>query len=51
MNACAALKKCKREARSGCPKARLRIIYMRFLEMIIRCVTPEPPGDLYELRI
>ena len=42
--------KLEREARAGGPKARLGIIYKCFLEMSIRCVAPEPSGDLDGLR-
>ena len=51
VNSSEVVKKRKREARPSRPKARLRIIYKCFLEMSIRCVAPEPSGDLDGLRI
>ena len=50
MNSSTSVIKLEREARSGGPRASLRIIYKRLLEMILRCVAPEPSGDLDGLR-
>tara|TARA_B100000459_G_scaffold38839_1_gene19369 strand:+ start:537 stop:719 length:183 start_codon:yes stop_codon:yes gene_type:complete len=51
MNSVISVIKLEREARSGGPRASRRIIYKGLLEIILKCVAPEPSGDLDALRI